>query len=479
MDLEPVIGIEIHTELSTKSKIFCGCSTKFGSSPNTQTCPVCLGMPGSLPVLNKTALEYTIRTALALHCEITEHTTFDRKNYYYPDLPKNYQISQNYACLGYNGWIEISSGKGVKRIGIHNVHLEEDAGKNIHPESGDSKEYSLVDLNRAGMPLIEIVSAPDMNGANDAMAYMTIMKNLLQYLEASDCRMQEGHLRFEVNISLKPKDSRRLGTRVEIKNLNSMKVALKSIEYEIERQKEVLESGGEVDQETRLWDEAAGITRTMRTKEFAQDYRYFPEPDLVEIHITPEWREEIRKHLPELQGQKRNRFISQYGLPEYDASILTGNKLLADYYEECVRIHSNPKTASNWIMTELLRELNQKEWEPDTCPVTSAHMGNLIKLMDEGVISGKIGKQVFSEMLDTGKMPGEIIRDKGLAQITSEDEISGIVEAVMKENEGTVEAIRGGRNKAMGFLVGEIMKKSRGKANPKLVNEILKKKIGV
>jgi aspartyl-tRNA(Asn)/glutamyl-tRNA(Gln) amidotransferase subunit B len=477
MEIEPVIGIEIHTELSTRSKIFCGCSTRFGSPPNTQVCPVCLGMPGTLPVLNKSALEYAIRTALALSCEITEHTIFDRKNYYYPDLPKNFQISQNYACLGYNGWIEIPAAQGKKRIGILNVHLEEDAGKNVHPETGDSEDYSLVDLNRAGMPLIEIVSAPDMNSADDAMAYMTTMKNLLQYLEVSDCRMQEGHLRFEVNISIKEKGATELGTRVEIKNLNSMKVAVKSIEFEIRRQREVLESGKAIDQETRLWDEAAGVTRTMRTKEFAQDYRYFPEPDLVEVHITKEWQKDIQDHLPELQEQKRSRFISQYEIPEYDATILTGSKPLADYYEGCLRIHRNPKATSNWIMTELLRELNQREWEPDTCPITPAHLANLVKLIDDGVISGKIGKQVFPEMLETGKMPADIIREKGLVQITNPDEIAEIVEAVMKENAETVEAIRGGRDKAMGFLVGEIMKKSRGKANPKLVNQILRDKI--
>jgi aspartyl-tRNA(Asn)/glutamyl-tRNA(Gln) amidotransferase subunit B len=434
-------------------------------------------MPGTLPVLNKSALEFTIRTALALHCGITEHTIFDRKNYYYPDLPKNYQISQNYACLGYNGWVEIPASQGKKRIGILNVHLEEDAGKNVHPETGDAGDYSLVDLNRAGMPLIEIVSAPDMNGAEDAMAYMAAMKNLLQYLEVSDCRMQEGHLRFEVNISVKPRGAAELGTRVEIKNLNSMKVAVKSIDYEIRRQSEALESGKEVDQETRLWDEAAGVTRIMRTKEFAQDYRYFPEPDLVEFHITKEWQEEIRDHLPELQEEKRSRFVARYGLPEYDATILTGSKPLADYYEECLRVHSNPKATSNWMMTELLRELNQRELEPDTCPLRPERLANLIRLIDEGVISGKIGKQVFSEMLDSGKMPADIIREKGLLQITSQDEIADIVESVMAENAETVEAIRDGRDKAMGFLVGEIMKKSRGKANPKLVNQILREKI--
>lgn len=477
MEFEPVIGMEVHAELATRSKIFCGCSTAFGSAPNTQVCPVCLGLPGALPVLNKTALEYVIRTAIALNCTITEKTVFDRKNYYYPDLPKNYQISQNYACLGYGGWLDINVNGEKKRVGMHNVHLEEDAGKNLHSEMGG--EESLVDLNRAGIALMEIVSRPDIHSADDALAYMETLKNLLQYLEVSDCKMQEGRLRFEVNISMRPKGEQKLGTRAEIKNLNSMRTAIKCIEYEIERQTDILSSGGKVDQETRLWDEASASTRAMRSKEHAQDYRYFPDPDLVEVHITPEWQEEIRRHLPELKDAKRARFIADYGLPEYDADILTSSKPLAAYFEQCLKIHNNPKAVSNWIMTELLRELKSREMEPDECPITPRHLASMIKMIDENTISGKIGKQVFPEMLTTGKMPDAVVKELGLAQISDEGEIAGIVEKIMAENQDAVEGIRAGRDKAMAFLVGQIMKATRGKANPQLVNKILKDKISV
>ncbi len=476
MDYEPVIGMEVHTELSTKSKIFCGCSTEFGAAPNTHVCPVCLGMPGVLPVLNKTALEYTIRTAIALNCEITEHTTFDRKNYYYPDLPKNYQISQNYACLGRNGFLEINVKGERKRIGINNVHLEEDAGKLLHPQTGPA-DYSLVDLNRAGMPLIEIVSEPDMRNIDGAVSYMLALKNLLQYIEVSDCKMQQGHLRFEVNISIRPVGATKLGTKVEIKNLNSMKTAIKCIEYEIRRQSEVLDSGGSVRQETRLWDDAASATRAMRSKEFAQDYRYFPEPDLVEVYISKQWREEVRRNLPELQEARCERFIREYALPEYDAHILTSSKPLANYFEKCLKIHNNPKATSNWIMTEVMRELNARELEPDEFPITPRHLASMIEMIDRGTISGKIAKQVFAEMLQSAKMPDVIVREKGWVQITDEGEIGDIVDKVMAENPQIVENIRGGKDKAIGFLVGQVMKASRGKANPQMVNKILHKKI--
>jgi len=476
MEYEPVIGMEVHTELSTESKIFCGCSTAFGSPPNTQVCPVCLGMPGVLPVLNKKAVEYTIRTAMALSCRITEQTSFDRKNYYYPDLPKNYQISQNYACLGYDGFLEIALGDHKKKIGITNVHLEEDAGKNLHPESGLTDD-SLVDLNRAGMPLIEIVSEPDMRSIEEAMAYMTTLKNLLQYIEVSDCKMQEGHLRFEVNISIRPRGTEKLGTKVEIKNLNSMKTAIRCIEHELERQAETLNQGGKVHQETRLWDDAHNATRAMRSKEFAQDYRYFPEPDLVDVVISPEWREEIRRNLPELQDAKKERFIREYSLPEYDAAILTSSKPLADYFEKCLTVHKNPKATSNWIMTELLRELGNREIEPDECPVTPAQLAGMIQMIDNSTISGKIAKQVFSEMIESGKGPEQIVKEKGLVQISNEDEIGEIVKRVMEENPGVVETIRGGNQKPFGFLVGQVMKLTRGKANPRMVNDILRKNL--
>jgi aspartyl-tRNA(Asn)/glutamyl-tRNA(Gln) amidotransferase subunit B len=478
MKYEVVIGMEIHTELSTESKIFCGCSTKFGSAPNSQVCPVCLGMPGVLPVLNKTALEYTIRTAMALNCDITERTIFDRKNYYYPDLPKNYQISQNYASLGYNGFVDINVNGKKKRIRINNVHLEEDAGKSIHPESAPlNDDYSLVDLNRTGMALIEIVSEPDMYSTDDVMAYMQCLKNLLQYIEVSDCKMQEGHLRFEVNISIRPEGSDKLGTRAEIKNLNSMKIAIKCVEYEIRRQSEILDSGGTVKQETRLWDDLAMQTRAMRSKEHAQDYRYFPDPDLVEVHITKEWQEKIRKNIPELQDAKSKRFQKEYGLPAYDAEILTLSKPLATYYEECLKYHKNPKLTSNWIMTELLRELNKREMEPDECPITPKHLASMIKMIDKKIISGKIGKQVFSEMLETAKMPEAIVKEKGLVQISDESALESIIDTVMKENPEVVEGIRNGEEKKIGFLIGQVMRSSRGKANPGMVNNMLREKI--
>jgi len=404
MEFEPVIGMEIHVELMTESKVFCGCPTKFGAPPNSQVCPVCIGMPGVLPVLNKKALELALRTAIALNCTINEFTMFDRKNYYYPDLPKNYQISQNYHNLGVNGWIIIDVGGEKKRININNVHLEEDAGKLLHPQDGTAN-YSLVDLNRAGVPLLEIVTAPDMRSAEEALVFMQTLRNFLQYLEVSDCKMQEGKLRFEVNISVRPKGSDTLGTKVEIKNLNSIKTALKCIEYEIRRQSEILSEGGKVVQETRLWDDVNAVTMAMRSKEFAHDYRYFPEPDLMKVYISKEWQEEIRRNLPELAEAKRTRFIQQYGLPEYDARILTQSKALADYYEKCVSIHNNPKAVSNWIMTEVLRELKERDVEIEDFWIPPEHLAQLIKLIDDGTISGKIAKSVFADMLESRKSP--------------------------------------------------------------------------
>jgi aspartyl-tRNA(Asn)/glutamyl-tRNA(Gln) amidotransferase subunit B len=476
MKYQTVIGMEIHAEMSTLSKVFCGCPTTFGTPPNSQICPICIGMPGVLPVLNRTALEYAVRAALALHCRINEVTTFDRKNYYYPDLPKNFQISQNYQQLGVDGYIEIATKNGKKRIGIINVHLEEDAGKLLHPE-GSREEYSLVDLNRSGLPLLEIVSAPDMNSTEEAQAFMTTLKNLLQYIEVSDCKMQEGSLRFEINISLRPMGSDKLGTRVEIKNLNSMKIVLKAIEYEVFRQSQVLDEGGTIVQETRLWDDIEGVTRAMRTKEFAQDYRYFPEPDLVEVRISKEWQEEIRGNIPELHDAKKERFIRKYEIPEYDALILTSSKALADYYEECLRVHNSPKAVSNWIMTEVLRELNEREIEPDEFSVTPKHLACLIRMIEDGTISGKIAKSVFAEMLETAKMPDDIVKEKGLLQISDAQEIETIVDRIIAENADAVEQVRKGKDRAIGFLVGQVMKATRGKANPQIVNDLLKKKI--
>jgi aspartyl-tRNA(Asn)/glutamyl-tRNA(Gln) amidotransferase subunit B len=475
---EPVIGFEVHVELCTDTKVFCGCPTKFGAPPNTQVCPICLGMPGVLPVVNKRAVEFAMRTAIALNCSITERTTFDRKNYYYPDLPKNYQISQNFAALGTNGYLDIDVNGETKRVRINNVHLEEDAGKLTHPEVPGA-DYSLVDLNRTGTPLLEIVSEPDLTCLDDALVYMNTLKNLLEYTEVSDCKMQEGRLRFEVNISVREKGSAKLGTKVEIKNLNSMKTALKCIEHETKRQSEMTARGEKVLPETRLWNEETSSTRAMRSKEVANDYRYFPDPDLVEIRITSEWREEVRAHLPELQDAKRRRFVEEYQLPEYDARVLTSSKPVAAYYETAVGAHRNPKSISNWMMTEFLRELKEREAEPDEVSLKPEHLASIVRMIDDGRITGKAGKDVFSKAMAGAGAPEEIVQREGLAQVSDTSEIEKIVEEAMAENPDMVEKVKGGQTKTMQALVGQVMKKSRGKANPALVNQILAKKLGV
>jgi aspartyl-tRNA(Asn)/glutamyl-tRNA(Gln) amidotransferase subunit B len=434
-------------------------------------------MPGVLPVLNRTAIEYTIRTAIALHCDIPERTVFDRKNYYYPDLPKSYQISQNYACLGTGGFVEIPVGGETRRVRINNVHLEEDAGKLIHPENPGA-DYSLVDLNRAGTPLVEIVSEPDMCGTDDALAYMETLKNMLEYIEVSDCKMQEGRLRFEVNISVRPEGTEKLGTKVEIKNLNSMRTALKCIEHETRRQAELIESGGRVVQETRLWDEDAQATRAMRSKEVAHDYRYFPDPDLVEVRIPKAWQDEVRAHLPELQDAKRRRFCEEYGLPEYDARVLTASKPVASYYERAVAAHANPKALSNWMMTEVLRELNAREMEPADFPLGAEGLAELVRLIVEGKISGKIAKDVFAKALESGRDPGAIVKDEGLLQVSDTGEVERWVDEAIAENPDMAEKVRAGNAKTIQALVGQVMKKSRGKANPQVVNDLLKAKLG-
>lgn len=473
---EPVIGFEVHTELCTNTKIFCGCSTYFGAPPNTQVCPICLGMPGVLPVLNRRAIEFTIRTAIALNCQINEHTTFDRKNYYYPDLPKNYQISQNYASLGVNGWLDVDVNGTTKRVRINNVHLEEDAGKLMHPEHAQD-DYSLVDLNRAGTPLLEIVSEPDLANAEEALAYMHTLKNLLEYIEVSDCKMQEGRLRFELNISVREKGTEKLGTKVEIKNLNSMKTVLKCLDYEFKRQVEMVKRGERILQETRLWDEPASATRAMRSKEVANDYRYFPDPDLVEVHVTPQWQEDVRANLPELKDAKQRRFVQEYGLPEYDAQVLTASKPVASYYERAIAAHQNPKSLSNWMMTEVLRELRDRELEPDEFPLPPENLAAIVKMIDEGKISGKIAKDVFAKALDSKRSPEEIVRAEGLIQVSDTGEVEKWVDEAMAENPDMVEKIKAGNTKTIQALVGQVMKKSKGKANPGLVNELIGKKV--
>ncbi|GAW91607.1 Asp-tRNA(Asn)/Glu-tRNA(Gln) amidotransferase subunit GatB [Calderihabitans maritimus] len=477
-EYEAVIGLEVHAELKTNSKIFCGCTTEFGGAPNTHVCPICLGMPGVLPVLNRNVVEYAIKAGLALNCEIAEFSKFDRKNYYYPDLPKNYQISQYDLPIAKNGYLEIEVDGQTKRIGITRLHMEEDAGKLIH--QGDDiaeAEYSLVDYNRTGVPLIEIVSEPDLRSPVEARLYMEKLKAILQYCDVSDCKMQEGSLRCDANVSVRPKGSTEFGTKTEIKNLNSFKALQRALEYEIKRQIEILEDGGRIVQETRSWDESKGITITLRSKEEAHDYRYFPEPDLVPLVIDREWVERVRQTLPELPDARRRRLMEEYGLPAYDAMVITGSKALADYFDQCVEKFSDAKTVSNWIMGELLRLLNAHNLEVEDSPVKPEGLAELLALINKGTISGKIAKTVFEEMFETGKGAEEIVKEKGLVQITDEKVLAPIVDKVIEENPKSVEDYRNGKDRAFGFLVGQVMKATKGKANPQLVNKLLRERL--
>ena len=488
-ELEIVIGLETHAQLATETKLFCGCSTRFGAPPNTQTCPVCTGQPGVLPVLNRKAFEFALKTALALDCQINRHTVFDRKNYYYPDLPKNYQISQNYANLGVNGLVELEVNGQRRPVRIHNVHLEEDAGKLLHPDDVASAfpelraegigEMSMVDLNRAGIPLLEIVTEPDMRSVEEARAYMETLALILRYLGVSECKMQEGDLRFEASISLRPAGSKELGNRVEIKNLNSMKAVVASLDYEARRQADALAHGEAVPRETRLWNEAAGRTEPMRSKELAHDYRYFPEPDLVPVEIDDEWLEGLRAALPELPLARRRRFIEQYSLPEYDAGILTEERELADFLEAVVAEGIEPKAASNWIMSSVLREMNRlgigiaamREKAPP------GHFARLITAVTDGTIAQNTGKEVFAEMVATGQTAEEIIERRGLRQISDEAQLAEIVLRVLKDNPKAVEDLRSGKKKAKGFVMGQVMRATRGKANPQLVSRLIDEKL--
>lgn len=480
MEYELVIGFEVHSELKTKSKIWCGCPASFGDPPNTNVCPICLGMPGTLPVLNREAFRLALKTALALHCDVPSVTAFDRKNYYYPDLPKNYQISQNDQFLGTGGFLEIDLGGGLsKKIGIDNIHLEEDAGKNIHPEER-AVDYSLVDLNRAGTPLLEIVTTPDIRSRDEAAAFMTSMRSFLQYLEISDCKMQEGSLRFELNMSIRPEGSSEFGQKVEVKNLNSMSTVLKCIDAEWERQTDLLDEGGRVASETRLWDEPNNTTRAMRTKEQANDYRYFPDPDLVETEITPEIKEEVGAAVPELPLARRQRFIDEYGLPPYDAGVLTSHIRTANYFERAVAVQKSPKLISNWIMTEGMSWLNKQHEDTtiDEFPVAAEDIGELVRLIEAGTITGKIAKQVFPIMLESGKKPLEIVEEKGLKPM-DETAIEPIVDEVIAANPKAVEQLRGGKEKAIGALIGQVMRQTRGKADPATLTPMIRQKIGL
>jgi len=475
MQYEAVIGLEVHAQLKTKSKIFCGCSTAFGADPNHHTCPVCLGMPGVLPVLNREVVNFTIRTGLALNCTINPLSRFARKNYFYPDLPKGYQISQYELPICEHGHLLIEAEGKERRIGITRIHMEEDAGKNIHGEKGDPASY--VDLNRTGVPLMEIVSEPDIRTPEEAAAYMRKLRSIVRYLEVCDGNMEEGSLRCDANISLRPVGQRELGVKAELKNMNSFKNVQKALEYEIKRQTRILEEGGTIIQETRLWDADRGVTLSMRGKEEAHDYRYFPDPDLVPLQVDDPWIEAVKAELPELPDAKRERFISEYGLPRYDAEVLTASRELAAYFEECNERAESPKEVSNWIMGDLLRECKGDEEAIAACPVRPAMLAEMIGMIGKGTISGKIAKTVFAEMMQSGKAPEVIVKEKNLVQITDEGEIVKIVEEVIAANPAQVEQFRSGKEKVFGFFVGQVMKASRGKANPAVVNKLLKERL--
>jgi aspartyl-tRNA(Asn)/glutamyl-tRNA(Gln) amidotransferase subunit B len=475
MEYESVIGLEVHAQLLTKSKLFCSCATVFQADPNEQTCPVCLGMPGVLPVLNRQAVEFAIRTGVAMQGKIAPVSRFARKNYFYPDLPKGYQISQYEEPLVEGGGLTIDFDSASKYVRLIRIHLEEDAGKSIHGENLADPTKSYVDLNRTGVPLLEIVSAPDLRSAEEAKTYLQKLKTILEYIEVCDGNMEEGSLRCDANVSLRPRGAQEFGTRTEIKNLNSFRNVQRAIEYEIERQAEVLESGGRVVQETRLFDANRGVTQPMRSKEEAHDYRYFPEPDLVPLCIDQAWIERVRQDLPELPDARRQRFTTHYGLPAYDAEVLTASKALADYYEATVRLYNQPKVVSNWVMGEVMRELNRQHHSPQQAPVTSMHLAELLRLIDAGVLSGKIAKTVFEEMYRTGKPAQAIVEEQGLVQMTDSAALEGIITKILAANASQVAEYRAGKQKVFGFFVGQTMKATQGKANPALVNELLRK----
>ena len=468
-DYEMVIGLEVHSELSTKTKIFCSCPTEFGGEPNTHCCPVCMAMPGALPVLNEKVVEYAVKAGLAMNCEIAENSKNDRKNYFYPDLPKSYQISQFDMPLCKKGKVEIQTEQGKKTIGITRIHIEEDAGKLNHSEFGGG---SLVDLNRAGVPLIEIVSEPDMRSSKEAEEYLKKVKSILEYIEVSDCKMQEGSLRADVNVSVRKKGETKFGTRTEMKNMNSFRSIVRAIEYEANRQIEILEEGGKIEQETLRWDDVSGKTFSMRDKEDAQDYRYFPEPDLVPIHLSKEYIQQIKESLPEMPESRKERYIKDFGLPEYDSNILTSSKYLSILFEGAEKICKNAKAVSNWIMSDITRILNEKELEPENIPFKAEDLGNLVVLIDKGTISSKIAKQVLEEMFENPKTPEEIIKEKGLIQISDEGQIKQVVEKILQANPQSIADYKAGRDRALGFLVGQAMKETKGKANPQMLNKM-------
>ncbi len=471
---ETVIGLEVHAQLLTRSKLFCGCSTTFGEEPNANVCPVCSGQPGVLPVLNRRAVEYACKMALAVDCTVNPFSIFARKNYFYPDLPKGYQISQYELPLAEHGALEITVNGKTKTVGILRIHMEDDAGKNIHSQV---ENVSFVDLNRSGVPLIEIVSQPDMRSPEEAVAYLKALRSILVYLGICDGNMEEGSFRCDANVSIRPLGQKEYGTRAELKNLNSFRHVQRALEYEIQRQKEVIEDGERVVQETRLYDANKNITLSMRGKEEAHDYRYFPDPDLPPVIVDPAWLEAWRAELPELPLQREERFIREYGLPPQDAHNLTAERDLADYFEAAVASCNQPKLVANWMLGELLRELNQRGHTAASCPFRPESLAGLCQLVEQGVISGKIGKQIFGELYESDKDPKVFVREKGLVQISDSDAIEAAVLEVLEQSPDEVAAYKGGKTKLMGFFVGQVMKKTKGKANPGLVNQILQQKL--
>ena len=466
---EVIIGLEVHAELSTKTKIFCSCPTEFGAAPNTHVCPICMAMPGTLPVLNEKVVEYAVKAGLATNCEISRDSKNDRKNYFYPDLPKAYQISQFDKPLCEHGYVEIDTEEGKKKIRLTRIHIEEDAGKLNHDDFGGG---SLVDLNRAGVPLIEIVSEPDIRSSEEAEKYLRKLKSILEYIEVSDCKMQEGSLRADVNVSVRKKGDTKLGTRTEMKNMNSFKSITRAIEYEVDRQIDVLEDGGIIEQETLRWDDVSGKTFPMRDKEDAQDYRYFPDPDLVAIKLSEEYIENIKKALPELPESRKQRYLEEYKLSEKDANIITSSKYLSDIFEGATKICNNPKAVNNWIISDISRILNETEMEPIEIPFDSKQLAKLVMLIDKGTISSSIAKKVLVEMFEHPRDPEDIIDEKGWVQISDEGAIKDVVLKILEANPQSVADYKGGKDRALGYLVGQAMKETRGKANPQMLNKM-------
>jgi aspartyl-tRNA(Asn)/glutamyl-tRNA(Gln) amidotransferase subunit B len=467
---EMVIGLEIHTELSTKSKIYCSCTTEFGGEPNTHCCPICSGMPGVLPVLNKRVVEYAAKAGLAMNCSISDFSKQDRKNYFYPDLPKAYQVSQFDLPLCKTGHVDINVDGETRRIGITRIHMEEDAGKLMHDMWNKG---SLVDFNRCGVPLIEIVTEPDMRSSEEAKVFLETVKSILEYIDVSDCKMQEGSLRADVNLSIRPVGQEKLGTRTEMKNMNSFKAIIRAIESEYKRQIDVLESGGNIVQETRRWDDDAGVSYSMRSKEEAHDYRYFPEPDLAPIVVDSKWLNEIKDSLPELPESRKKKYVEDYELPVYDAQILTSSRHLADFFEEALKDCGNPKHLSNWIMGDLLKELKDRELEIYELSFGPRHFAKLVNLVVSGRITVVIAREVFSDMFDSGKDPEDIVKEKGLEVVSDEGELKEIVIKIIKANPASVNDYKAGKKKAAGFIVGQVMKETKGKANPQMVNKLI------